>query len=288
VNEVNNRRKTVRLLLVILLLCSCGAQPTSGTTAPILGMADRVKLYSKAGEEIFVHRCDNLTFKSLWAAYVTGAPGMMPIEQHFYDESWHRDIIPCYDSSGFIVVSDEKHPNDSRSEISYDGLLALVHYLNRVHDSRTLNELFEYGKDNNWVFGEGLKSLTWVPQLAPLVNSTLLTGSTSKETSICPFTGFRARLEIVRMLLEIDTSGSLDFLDKQLLSNLAECNPGAPLVLALATKQLDREYTNLYTMLQDESVFPSDRIPLKTGSFGWGSCPDSLTYLMSVAILEGR
>lgn len=261
---------TERFIIIAFLLVSllsCGSKEFSRTeveTAP-----DRVVLYSGADESIFIHRCDNLTFKSLWAAYVNKS---LDIKSHYYDGVWHRDITLCY-------------PNDSKSEISFDSMLALMHYLVSIRDFRTVEDIQVYGKEHAWVMGEGPTELVWMPHLGFVIDKILGYSKIQLDQSSKPISGFRAHLEIIRMFLFLQIDNDLDLEDKWLLKLLNQWNPGVPMVQALYSVINN---TDQSLIIEQLNTLPGDVIPTTTGSFGWGSCPDSLYYLLCMEILQWK
>jgi hypothetical protein len=245
-------------------LFSCGQQPYP---ARVQSDPDRVQLYQSADDSIFTHRCDNLTFKALWAAYA--AP--KGIYKFQYDGVWHRDESPCY-------------PGNSQSEISYDGMLALMHYLWRVQDIATVRDIEQYGEEHNWVMGAGRRDLVWMPHLWLITNRIIKkAGSDLTEMELeGPLTGYRAHLEIMRMWLFMQINGELDPADTMLLKMLRQWNIDSPMVQALAIRFMGGDESLPIRMMDN---LPVNAVPQTSGSFGWGSCPDALYFLIVSKIL---
>ena len=144
---------------------------------------------------------------------------------------------------------------------------------------------------NKWVMGEGPPQYTYLPHLAYLLWKLDGAFDSSPSAFLSPsiFEGFRAHLEATRIWLESKISGTMGPVDRTILGEIISRNPENPFFLALRARWGDGDYGPAKDLLKKRlDIWPLDVVPLSDGSLGWGSCPDSLLFLLTVAVIEGR
>jgi hypothetical protein len=275
-----------RLLIYIsLLLVSCGTQKIekSPTVADSLDkqLKSKTELYLSlitSDELLFPERCDKLTFKSLLSA----AGPFQDMSAFEVAGKYSRDVVPCY-------------PNDSKSSISRDGILAVLQDIWTHGDLVRLNRMIAYGEAHNWVVGEGPLDYTNMALLLPIIYrmQDRLSGKTNLELASSAaldsvLSGFQGHLLANYLWLKARMEGSLNALEVSLLKSLVSANPRDPMYQALYHRFTDGDMSETYKILLDSPEFPDDHLPLETGVFGWGSEPALVAYLVALAIAEGE
>ena len=113
---------TLLTIITILFLCSCGTKQKQSQPSSALDQAQaKGEFYiSKITDDIYKERCDKLTFKSLYGAAAYSLKGIEVDLSALEDNGkWNRDAAPCY-------------PDNSKSEISFDGMVGVLHSIH-VH-----------------------------------------------------------------------------------------------------------------------------------------------------------
>lgn len=263
----------MRLLLLTICLafsaCKRDNKPVESTTSEAL--ANKKAFYCEQGKRILSERgfmddrCDSLLFTSLWAT----ACGVSLVDISQWEDpagKWHRNPErDCFKDG---------QPNGSASTISRDMFLGLWHLLWSKKDGMDIREIREYGEANNWIMGEAKDSETLLsrclltPQLITLlkemdaklggqVASNLVQDNSGDALPVN--TGFRAHLDILRIMLNSRVYGAITDSEKSLLKSQAERQPSNALFVAA----YERYYggTKAHGLLLDESHFPGDRLP---------------------------
>jgi hypothetical protein len=205
--------------------------------------------------------------------YSVPAADRVDIYLHEYEAGeWHRDVEPCY-------------PDDSRSEISFEGILGALHALHAEQDSAGFERLADYGWDNGYKMGDGPDEYTKMPQLAlilPLVRQGYKLASIEDM-----LTGYRGNVLAYYLHLKGVTTGSLNVLEVEFLEEMTELVPSNPIYHALYHKYTDGDQTVAISILSDTEVFPVDRLPEESLKlFDWSDGPAAILYLYTLAILE--
>jgi hypothetical protein len=176
---------------------------------------------------------------------------------------WHRDP----DRSCFLNGA----PNGSASSISRDMFLGLWHSLWETKDKANVDEIVAYGEANNWIMGEAKDNETLLSRclLTPQLISTLLgmrdklSGAVAlrrgEDDAIGINTGFRAHLDVLRILLNHKVFGAITDIEKYTLTEQAKRQPNNALFVAASEKF--NGGTAALDLLLDSSHFPDDRLP---------------------------
>lgn len=267
------------ILFFAIMFSACCRHRSEETTNPLDQLHEKLAFYVEhAGQEIFLKRCDNLTFKSFWDAHKQqDLPAM-----EWLPGEWHRDAAACW-------------PEESRSEISRDGLIALLHALHGRGDLEAVQRIEDYGKANMWVMGQGDLELVHGLVLSPAISALLhemsglaLAGEQHSEDEIPALEGHRGHVTASYIWLMGKIRGWINTAELAFLYAWQAENPLDPMALALTARFSDGDQTDAISVLGDERLWPSDSVPLADGYFGWGSCPAVVYYGIVMSILSGR
>ena len=258
------------LLLLIFLLLACGG---TSKTSDVQTSDSRAALYLMS-KDVGIPSCDFATFATI-AASLGVSPeaisGLIKVPGRI-----ERYYSPCY-------------PGLSSSEASREMYIGWLHLIWKNRDSTTLSQLIEYGNRNNWVFGEGDQSLTNMSPLVPIIermqDSFQISDLSTQIDSV--LSGFRGHVVADYIWLVGRVTGKIGPLELVTLKALVEASPGDPFYQALLHRFTDGDQTAALTALSNTQIFPIDKIPV-TESFGWGSCPDWLYYLIARGVIEGE
>ena len=255
------------LLTILILLSSCSKHSDHETTDEYptvdeIGEGYVEQMKGLDDETLFPDRCDKLTFKSLAAAFIDA----FDISGHEYQPGeWHRDIAPCY-------------PDDSRSEVSFDNLIGVLHALWTKDDRQGIDDLAQYGRDNDWVFGEGPREYTFLPQVGVLTDMLLgqmyLTPKFSLEST------HNHHIIALSVWLKLRSVGYLESQDLLVLRNLKS----NMLIRSLIARVTEGNQSEAIYYL---SQYP-EKLPLETGEQEWSGCPKYLYFFLIKALVDGK
>ena len=216
------------------------------------------RIYAERG--FFDDRCDSLLFTSLWSV----ACGPLDLSSYEGEPGkWYRN--PARDC--FV----DGQPNGSASTISRDMFLGLFHHIWSTKDKANMSEIVAYGQNHNWIMGEAkdqetlLSRCLMTPQLISIAKdmSGALLGLTQSEQgsddAVGVNTGFRAHLDVLRVLLSGRVRGAISDSELSTLKAQAERQPNNALYVAAYEKYAGG--TRAHDLLLDQKHFPGDRLP---------------------------
>lgn len=262
-------------LCFTLLLTSCSYfqrdnKPVDSSTSEAL--AAKKAFYCEQGKRLYAERgffddrCDSLLFTSLWSV----ACGPLDLSSYEGDPGkWYRN--PERDC--FINGA----PNGSASTISRDMFLGLFHHIWSTKDKANMSEIVAYGQEHNWIMGEAKDNETLLsrclltPQLITVLKEmdSKLGGQAghpfrsenedNSDDALPVNTGFRAHLDVLRILLNGRVYGAITDAEKSLLKSQAERQPSNALYVAAYEKY--NGGTKAHGLLLDKAHFPGDRLP---------------------------
>ena len=254
------------LTLITLFLFSCSQHESTETINPMDRALAKRDFYLEEIKTVnpsllFSARCDSLTFKALASSF--GAH--FDISGHEWKSGeWHRDTVKCY-------------PDFSKSEISFDGILGVLHYIWSKQDFKMLERLNKYAGENTYSMGEGLSELTLMPQIALYI--TEMKGFELRGE----WTGtHREHILAMSLYLRARYKGEMNAAEFKAIDYLGD----APIYKALKARFSDGDQAEVLKMLDDENIFPSTRLPLDS-VYGWGSSSAWVYYLITLGILSG-
>lgn len=256
--------------------------------------------------------CDSLLYASLWGI----ACEKIPIEDfEGHPGKWYRTTK----KDCFIPPNTR---NGSKSTISNDMLLGLMHYLWHTRDKANLIEIAAYGKANDWVMGESegsteaksrvVMSYNLINLLHDMLSSPdrfdVVVHDSVRALITNPFgtnVGYRAHLEVLRILLEARVYGAITASDKDVLKRHANRQPDNALYqLAYALFQSNHGLDRTVDLLLGNN-FPPYTLPTNLNhctpylfshdkdNNDWEPCPDrpavfpGIDYVFAVSILDG-
>ena len=267
---MGGRRMKLILLTFLLIFASCAKHEDKETVNDTLSVQAKGDFYiSEIRKDpmgsVTTAKCDTLTFYSLASAF-GGDLDLGGFE--YVDGEWHRDTHTCY-------------PEDSRSEISFDGLIGVLHYAWSKQDFALLDRLDRYGKRHDYVYGDGDRSLTFNPQIGVLIGE--MKGEQKLVSNLTLDGSHRPHILTIGIWLRGRYNGNLTTLELETLKGFTEI----PLAKALVHRYSDGDQSETIALMEDESIFPSDRVPMDT-AFGWGSSRLSVYYIMLLGVIHGQ
>jgi hypothetical protein len=255
------------LLTILILLSSCSKHSDHETvddypTVDEIGEGYARQIEDYSIEELMPDRCDRLTFKSLAASFIDA----FDISGHEYQPGeWHRDIAPCY-------------PDDSRSEVSFDNLIGVLHHAWTSNDRDMIERLADYGRENDWVFGEGPREYTFLPQVGVLTD--MLLGQMNLTPKFSLQSTHNEHIIALSGWLKLRSVGYLESQDLLVLRNL-KSNMLIRSIIARVTEGNQSEA--IYYLSQ----YP-EKWPLETGEQEWSGCPKWLYFFLIKAVVDGH
>ena len=235
-------------------------------------------------DDIYLARCDKLTFKALTAAYCPKDNFDLDDLEWDRDGKWYRDNMSC-----LADMNGDGQP-DSKSECSGDGFIGLAHYwISKGPDSLPqVNRTLEYLNSNNWICGEGDREITNVRHLEPFLLSVqaYLSGGLeglallNSDGVVADHNKYLTALAVHatgRMQGEIDSS------EKALIAAWYAGDKESCVFTALYHRYHDGDQGEALAAMEG---FPSE-VELRDGYGGWGSMPDATAQVLCTGILEG-
>ena len=253
--------------VVTILLTSCSKHQDHETTDDYptvdeIGAGYLEQMKGLDDETLFPDRCDRLTFLSLASGFVNER-NLAAYE--YRPGEWHRDVRRCY-------------PNDSRSEISFDGLIGVLHHAWTNNDRTLVDRLAAYGRANDWVMGEGDREFTCLPQIGVLIAE--MKGAKSLTSNLAYSGSHREHILAVGIWLRGRYNGNLTSVELSTLKAMSDI----PLAKALVARFTDGNQKDAIDYL---SKYPNE-LPLDTGCEKWGGMPCWLYWYLIYAVVEGK
>lgn len=254
------------LLLISLLAfsaCKRDNEPVESTTSEAL--ANKKAFYCAEGKRVLSERgfmddkCDSLLFTSLWAVACEPSFSVQEWEDPEFPGKWHRNPQrDCYLNGA---------PNGAASSISRDMMLGLWHLLWSKQDKDNIRDLIAYGEKNNWVMGEAkdletlISRATLSPQLISLLYAMEGGAALTQQSddAIGVNTGFRAHLDVLRILLNSRVRGAISDFELGTLKAQADRQPHNALFVGAYEKF--KGGSKAIDLLLSEKHFPKDKLP---------------------------
>lgn len=261
------------LAATVTLAASCGREGDTDTSNDISGLSAiksrYVQLIGNDPQEL-VDRCDRLTFVGLYEAFGKRTTKFMDYE-YGAKGKWNRDVEPCW-------------PDDSRSEISLEGILGATHGLVTRKDKSALKRLRNYAIANGYVMGDGPTQYTFMPQLAFVLEKAYKLAD-SERTAFDKLDGYRGNVIADYILLHGRIYGYIGRHHLLMLEELIKVAPNNPIYHAIYHRFLDGDQRRAIELLAD---FNADILPQGADSrFHWGSASSAILFIYTVGIMEG-
>lgn len=271
------------IILLTIFLVQCENKEPKSYDFTLEDIEEKFVFYASVAEpmEAYTQRCDLLTFKGLWDAY-----GLKTnIYDHEYEAGqWHRDVKLCF-------------PDDSRSEISNEGIMGAMHAMVARKDFDRLKDLWDFLEANDWIAGEGPKEYTRVVHLKPLMREILKENDMLlSKTSVfrlaaedADSVGYRGNVLADYIFLHGVSLGYIESWHLSLLKELVKDVPQSPFYQAMVgCYEWTDNYQTALNLLGDEELFPSDRLPEKSNEmlWDWSDAPQLPLFAMTKRVLE--
>ena len=278
---MGNAQKSIAVKLGVMVfvtltsLLACAKHESEETTNDYLSLKDKRDFYVSEvrGDPyniVSTTRCDTLPFFALASAF----GGDLDLGRfEWSDGEWHRHYDPCFEVG------------DSKSEVSFDGIVAVLNDAVTKKDRELIRRMQDYGDANTWVMGSGDRELTHLPQLNYMLSDLLSNlNMFQKQGSYLDYEGsHREHILGIAALLKLRYAGFLESQDLLVLKNLKQ----NPLIKAILNRTDDGNQSEIIELMSDESIFPSDRYPKGT-AFGWGSSTLGVYYLVLYGVINGQ
>jgi hypothetical protein len=297
------------LLIFFFILTSCSwkwKHESKETTNPLDDAIDKACFYARQIKDPWklCDKGDCLTFVGLWDAYADEScrdDEGFDIYQHEYTivndkknyetGKWNRYTEPVYFG--------EDQDNDSRSEISTEGILGALHALWTKKDSSGLKRIKQYGYSNSWIMGEGPTEYTRMYHLYPIISDMVEKYGTIRQSEDAyldvwdKIKGYRGNVIADYIALKGRVHGSINSIELEMLETLTEKVPGNPHYWALyclysEADECGGDQSRALDILNLEEYFPSDKLPDdKKDVFDWSKGPSAILYIYTVGIIRG-
>ena len=262
-----------KILLLVTILTACGKKEEKTPIQSIESLKQQAKTYVSSietkGPYALTTPGDSLTFVGLYASIANTA---IDLYKHFYDNTWNRNTYPVY-------------PEQSRSGISLEGMLAAINFLKSKNDVAGLKQIYDYGQNNDWVYGEGPTEYTKLPQLkyllAPLFELSLT------ELELPSFKGYRGNVIALWIATKGRLYGYIRAPEMKLLKELRKAENSNPIYHALIAKYESGDQGTAINILSNKTDFPADRLPEQSLElFVWNDAPAAILYLWTVFLID--
>ena len=259
---------TILLITIFCFAMACSKHDSQETVNPYDDIKAKRAFYitqvsnAKIDTQIPI-RCDRLTFAAMATAF--GADLDLSAFEYSPGE-WHRDKNICY-------------PDSSRSEVSFDPILGVLHVIQTSQKMDMLGRLDAYAKRHNYIMGDGDTEFTYMPQIGLLMSEMrgeLAFISQNEGTH-------RDHIAALSIFLRARYNGGVNSAELLALKSMKR----TPIVSALIARYTDGDQSEALAILSDLHTFPMDHLPLETGVFSWGSCPAWVYFVIMTGILEG-
>lgn len=205
--------------------------------------------------------CDSLLLTSLLGVGGVPITNIHAAEEPGVPGKWLRrdlDSGRCYPNGG------------SKSSISRDMLLGLMWYAWHQRSLSILEQLYEYGSNNDWVMGEGDVARTGMRTLRGTLAAAIhaLGGSRRigeellTDPQLIVKEGYEAHLQVLIILLRGEIYGELSTYSLHVIRGLADENPDSPIMQAAAARWVHSDYAARFlAAARNTQYFPAYRLP---------------------------
>lgn len=265
----------MKLLLVLMLVVSCGKKPSidEHDTLPVPQtkaalLAKKAELYKKLqptalDAEGWPHDCDSVGFLALCKT-AGGCSTADYFDAEESDGKWQRNRAHNCVESG-----------NSKTSISKDMLMMGFVYglfgMDKTSAVGYFKRMEQYGREHDWVMGypsETLEDLGRVYMTPPMIVTLYsilekLTGKSFQQQAVLTKVpgNYAAHLRVLDVLIQGKIKGAIDGIQMGDLSELHDRDPKNALYQAAFHKYRDGEMGEVVDILLDEKLFPSDRLP---------------------------
>lgn len=261
----------IKIILLVSFFSSCSyfkRDNKAETPTANEALSNKKAFYCAEGKRVLAERgfmdsrCDSLLFTALWST-ACGPVDLTSWEDIDTPGKWHRN--PNRDC--FL----NGQPNGSASSISRDMFLGLFHHIWSTKDKTMIQDIVNYGEEHNWIMGEAkdnetlLSRCLMTPQLISLAKDIksglfgLAATRQSSDDAVGTNVGFRAHLDILRILLSGRVRGGVSDSELSTLKDQAKRQPHNALYVAAYEKYSGGNHAA--ELLLSQEHFPNDRLP---------------------------
>lgn len=252
---------TKLLPLLLLTACKFGKVPVAEPVEPStpweeLQAIDKTYRELIGGEQdghgfVYTDHCDSLIFSALLAS--VGVE--VEVEAARVGGRWYRrPSHDCYQR------------NESGSSISRDGLLAVIEWAYRNDRPGVLEDIAVYGRDNDWVMGEGDLTATYFNPHMRMLLLTVYRALTGEDLDVglagwlFGYTvGYQANLFLLQANLLSDIDGEVSSEVYEIAFKHYQRNPDNPWYSFVYHKLSDGDFSEPISQLL--AMYPPDRLP---------------------------
>lgn len=267
------------LALTFLIILSCSKHEPKSVDIPLeLSKKKDVYIDLIGDPYTLVDRCDALTFVSLFCV----GGGNVDLSKHEYSYKagnytyatgkLNRDKKDCFAAG------------DSRSSISMEGITGALQCLHVKKDTPAISRVEDYARKNAWIFGDGPKEYTYLPQLAPILSKLLGHKEASEAKGGFDLTGYKSNVILGYIWLHAKAYGYITDLQLAFLRK-AHRDSENPIAAAMYHAFSDQNQSEVIETLLDASLFPSDSLP-KTEIFDWEGGHSAILFLYTLSIIS--
>lgn len=258
-------------ILLTLMLFACGKNVSEEPTSNLDNVLEKDRIYSALiGNDPYrlVTAGDALTFVGLYAS----AKKWKSLYKHMYDNTWHRNVYEVY-------------PDESRSGISLEGMLSAINFLISMNDVDGIKQIYQYGQDNDWIFGVGPEEYTQLPQLEYLLQSYCESNLTGLEFP--SFEGYKGNVIGLWVATKGRLYGYIRDAEITLVERLISAEPSNPIYHTILHRYTDGDHSKAVSILSNDKIFPPDRLPsTPLDLFAWNDAPSAILFVWTVFLME--
>ena len=266
------------LLTILILLSSCSKHEDHETVTDLENLKEKDRTYrALIGDDPYrlTTPGDALTFVGLYASAVKWEP----LYKHMYNNTWNRNVYEVYPVG------------ESRSGISLEGMLSAINFLISMDDVDGIKQIYSYGQQNDWVYGEGPEEYTRLPQLKYLLESFVEANLTSRHMSLIDFKdmfkGYKGNVIGHWIATKGKLYGYIRDIELQLIRKLVDAEPSNPIYHTILHRYTDGDHSKAISILSNDTYFPADRIPIEPLElFAWNDAPPAILFIWSVFLLD--
>lgn len=159
-----------------------------------------------------------------------------------------------------------------------------------MDDVNGIKQIYDYGQQNDWVYGEGPREYTYLPQIKYLLENFVEANLTSRRMSLIDFKdlfkGYKGNVIALWVATKGRLYGYIRDIELDLLKQLRASERPNPIYHALIAKYESGDQGTAINTLSDERYFPSDRLPEQSlDIFAWNDAPAAILYIWTVFII---
>jgi hypothetical protein len=270
----------VKLLLIIpfLIFFSCGKNESEDPVSDLDNMKEKDRIYQAlVGDDPYrlTTPGDALTFVGLFAT----VRQWRSLYDHYWNSRWNRNVYDVYANG------------ESRSGISLEGMLSAINFLLAMSDVAGIEDIYQYGQDNDWVYGDGPEEYTRLPQLeyllADFCENNLVERQSLTMTELKDLLkGYKGNVIGLWIATKGRLYGYIRDIELRLVRELIDAEPSNPIYHTLLHRYTDGDHSTAISILSNDQNFPADRIPIEPLElFAWNDAPPAILYSWTVFLM---